>query len=74
MYGLGNNAMTSSSTSSKNLNVESFVQNTSSKTPQLFSTSICLPLHESQGYEVIAATECPGISISGTTVMCLFSA
>ncbi len=42
----------------------------SSETPQIVITSKGPGVQASSGYAASAATEWPGISISGTTVMC----
>ena len=49
MYSEGNKAITSVKTFSKNVNVSSFGQKTSSKTPHVFPTSKGPPVQENSG-------------------------
>src|SRR5678816_2318067 len=73
MYSPGNTSMTSVRTSSRNLNVESSTLNRFSYTPQSDGTSLSLAAKggtPNSGYATMAALAWPGISTSGTTLMC----
>ena len=66
----GNSDSTSASTFCRNSMVESSVLYTLGFTPQVVITLSCWPVLPSSGYAAMAACECPGISISGTTFTC----
>ena len=66
----GNSSITSSSTSFKKVRVRgSATLKALFLTPKVQGTLIFSSVLPNQGYAAMAAEACPGISISGTTVM-----
>ena len=68
MYSLGKTSMTSRRMFSRNVNVASLGEKTSSEIPQVVRTSNGPGTFANSGYAARAARLCPGISISGNTV------